>query len=489
MRQEMQWGYIDWIYAEERKSENPMNIGVCVIYPGGYQEQHIHYSEEQFIYITKGESTQYVNGVCHELRAGMHLYMEAGCAHAMYNTGDSPVYQLLISTPVSYRELTLSEDLHPEGGNIHGAVEAIRNQLLMHMYAPFTIFDESWHIVYQNKYFLDFCIKRCNPLSGRSCVCLEKTGDLHNTDGDFRLPVCPWGMTVYHLPIKKNGEVIGTLRGGHFFVSNGRKMPPKGVYDTPKSTAIGVRKLLERIRSSILAYLAFDDTRKTLHNQRNIILETREHQQNLEKELYLTQETVTNLKINNHFLFNTLNCMAEMALSEKGEDLYDAIIDLAQMLRARSSDPRFLMLKEEIDFLHNYIRLQKLRYGQRLIYEENIDKSLLTVCVPSNFLQPIAENAFVHGFRQFSEEMHLILNAFKDGNRLAIHVINNGAAVNADKCRQIMHGIRRDSGHGLSLINSKLTSVYGRDFEMGFESQADDNLTRVLVNLPLSLPG
>lgn len=488
--QNMTWGYIEWHNINEEGNINhSMNLGTCVISPNQRQYPHVHHGEEQFHYILEGACTHIVNGIEHILNAGMQLYMEAGCTHECINTGTVPVRSILVSNPIQYTQSVFlsNEPLPPNfSSNLYAAVEAIRGNLQQAITVPYTIFDTTWSIILQNGDYSDSCTSQCS-LDKTPCdsICLSDKALTENMQAtlDYSQFTCKQGMTIYHLPIMLRKNQIGTLRGGHFLLSDTSNQD--GVYGMTQNNAIGIRQVLQQITRSIEAYCEFDLTREGIQEKNTTIAEVKFHKKKLEKSLKLTQDTVTNLRINHHFLFNTLNCMADMALCQKGEDVYSAIIDLSRMfLYTMYTGLKFVTLQNELEYLGHYINLQKLRYGDRLQYSEKIERPLLDKTFPFNFLQPIIENAFVHGFHEYEGIMCVIVEAYQTEKTLVISVRNNGKHVDNVTLFRVKNALKSNSGHGLSLIYTKLLSTYGGVFEMDIQSDSD-NMTCVSIRLSI----
>ena len=104
------------------------------------------------------------------------------------------------------------------------------------------------------------------------------------------------------------------------------------------------------------------------------------------------------------------------------------------------------------------------------------------VAVPFNFLQPIAENAFIHGFGRNVKERRLVLRAWVEDGRAHIIISNNGAVMNPITLNRVNRSLTSGSGHGLSLIYSKLAAAFGEDFTMTLLSGKEE--TSVAVNIP-----
>ena len=503
--QKMCWGSIDWLHTPDEVGPGQsmsMNVGICTILPKQRQYEHVHYGVEQFIFILRGASTHTVNGVETHLTEGQHLHLRAWVTHDTINHGDEPVVEMLISIPVAYSQnVRLQADSADDAageaynGNLYAAVEAIDAQIMESFQAPFTIFDNKWSVVQQNNFFSKFCTERCRPSVALSeCECLRPGNDEMRTEKDHSWFVCGFGHLVYDLPIIYRGRQLGSMRGGHIVVSDltgdgGRQ----GVYDTPLSTASGIQRLLHQVIKSIVAYCEFDMNRMELRDKNRALWETEHHRLALEKTLRQTEDKVTNLRINRHFLFNTLNCMADMALQKKGQSLYAAIIQLARLFRhVIPTDQASVTLNDELEYVDNYLSLQKLRYGNNLLVAKSVDSQLLTVPVPQNFLQPIVENAFTHGFRDSVGLMRVSVEAKRRKRRVFMTIRNNGRCLDEPTLLRVRNGLSSPSGHGLSLIYTKMSSAYGDDFEMNVDSEStarDETMTVVTLSFPTSFRG
>jgi Predicted signal transduction protein with a C-terminal ATPase domain len=493
--QKMNWGRIDWFCTyEEGVPGRSMSVGICSILPKQRQNEHVHYGIEQFIYLLEGRELHIVNGREILLKKGEHIYMEAGCRHDSVNLGEQPSRELLISLPVSQSQeplikaderASLSGEEYP--GNLYAAVEAIDAQLMGSFQAPFTIFDDKWAVVLQNDYYSPYCRQRCrtepSAFGGR---CLAKDQIL-SSEKDYSWFVCPHGHLVYHLPIIFRGRELGSIRGGHVVVSEiSGTIGQSEVYDTPQGTAVGIRRLLRQVIKSILAYCEFDSTRAELHTKNRKLYETEDRQLDLERTLRLAEDKVTSLRINRHFLFNTLNCMADMALQKKGESLYAAILQLSRLFRrVMLPGQNKVTLGDELEYVENYLSLQKLRYGNSLLVAKSVDARLLDLPVPGNFLQPIVENAFTHGFRNSVGLMRISITVEMCAGRVLLLIRNNGQPLDDSTLLRVRNGLSSNSGHGLSLIYTKLKSAYGEGFEMDIRSEEEDGDSVTCVSLLL----
>lgn len=490
--QNTEWGYIEWKHTyDENNPKQAMNIYIAVTMPGKKHFNHVHYGQEQMIYILEGEGLYIINGVWKPFSQGMIFYIESGSTHESINTGDRPIKELVVSNIVSNFETNEVLEINPQNKientlvnysentlNLYAAVESIRGHFIDPFKIPLIIYDDSWNIVLKNPYFPLFCFEKCNPMKfPQKCDCMNQ-----KSSNQF---ICKYGITIYNISIIYKNNSIGVIRGGYILLSDSNSdIGCNNLYDIPEGAARTMRRLLNQIAKNIINFCSFNDIRTELKEKEEIIAKTFYYGEQLEMDLKLAQDTVTNLRINHHFLFNTLNSMASIALGDGSDDLYSAIIDLAKMFRyTMKSDLRFVELESEISYIKNYLNLQKLRYGDALKVKYIIPKELYNIYVPFNFLQPIVENAFTHGFRDVDKEKHIEVNIGKKNKDVIIKVYNNGTILDGITLNRVKRGLSSGSSHGLSLIYSKFLSIYGNDFSMDITSEVTIG-TCILIIIP-----
>lgn len=492
--QNTEWGYIEWKHTyDENNPKQAMNIYIAVTMPGKKHFNHVHYGQEQMIYILEGEGLYIINGVWKPFSQGMIFYIESGSTHESINTGDRPIKELIVSNNVGNIGESEVIEINPNSDlkktlinysestlNLYAAVESIRGQFIDPFKIPLIIYDDSWNIVLKNPYFPLFCFEKCNPMKfPKNCDCMNQ-----KSSNQF---VCKYGITIYNIPILYKNNSIGVIRGGYVLLSDlNIDTIHSNLYDIPEGAARSIKRLLKQISKNIINFCSFYDIRKDLQEKEQTIARTYHYGEQLEMNLKVAQDAVTNLRINHHFLFNTLNSMASIALDDDCYDLYSAIIDLSKMFRyTMRSDLRFVELEAEILYIKNYLNLQKLRYGEALKVEYVIPKDLYKISVPFNFIQPIVENAFTHGFRDIDKEKQIKIVASVDCQYVVIEICNNGTTLDESTIEKVKTGIRSNNGHGLSLIYTKFTSAYGSDFEMNIKSNSKEG-TYIVIKIPIA---
>lgn len=408
--QKTDWGQIQWTNdKDDLISIEGLKVGMVTLNTGAHQERHIHF-EEQVLYVVQGTAVSKVGKEQIEMKPGQYYHWPAGVLHEVWNTGDLPFRHLLVANANFEDEWLIQED--EEAGEqrslserevqdqarqagakrlvspdlIYGAVEAIRTQFLENIHYSYVIFDTAGNVVIQSERYPAYCNRCCRPQENSgSCPCMVRlTSEEKEEEQSFR---CPFGMEVFHNPIRFHQTTIGYIQSGYIRHAYGEKDNVQSVYDVPESVVAGIRALIRRIVKAIRNYCEFEQFRRDLTERELRIATGEETRQILMKNLKDAEYAMTDLKINNHFLFNTLNSMASMAVECGAMPLYQSIVDLSKMFHyTQRTQSSMVVLTKEIEYVNAYLKLQKLRYGDSLQVQWEIDPRLENVSVPFNFL-------------------------------------------------------------------------------------------------------
>jgi hypothetical protein len=157
-------------------------------------------------------------------------------------------------------------------------------------------------------------------------------------------------------------------------------------------------------------------------------------------------------QINPHFLFNSLNSISSLTISDP-QKAQEMIIKLSTYLRYSLIQKEKFTLSEEIENGKLYLEIEKIRFGKRLEFEININNELLSYTVPSTILQPLYENAVKYGVQESTEPVIIQTNCSMESNLLKI-MITNTLPERTSK--------RKGEGIGLKNISERLRLTYGR---------------------------
>jgi two-component system LytT family sensor kinase len=162
-------------------------------------------------------------------------------------------------------------------------------------------------------------------------------------------------------------------------------------------------------------------------------------------------------QINPHFLFNTLNSINTLIGSSK-EQARRVITQLSDIFRYAldSHGDQMVRLIHELDFIDNYIRIQQVRFGERLKFVKQVDFSCLGVQIPPMILQPLVENSVKYGIAPKDDGGTIILTIKRFNNMIFFEVKDDGLGSNAKK---VMDG--SSGGVGLKNTDQRLKSIFG----------------------------
>ena len=185
-------------------------------------------------------------------------------------------------------------------------------------------------------------------------------------------------------------------------------------------------------------------------------------------------------QINPHFLYNMLNMIYWRALRSGNEDLADISYAMGQLFRMTLKRGRSMItLREEIEICRYYLILQKKRYGNHIEYAIQVEDGLEDVAVPKLLLQPLVENAIVHGAENYDDVVNIRLTASRVGEQVRFQVINDGKIIPQEILRTLPESTgsipthRLGNRYALRNIADRLKLLFGEAYRFTFESSPE----------------
>ena len=212
-------------------------------------------------------------------------------------------------------------------------------------------------------------------------------------------------------------------------------------------------------------------------------IETIQDKENERAQLAITNNemrmSLLKSQINPHFLFNTLNSISTLMSTDKGK-ARQMMTMLSDVMRYAldSNSVRDVPLENELDFIRNYINIQQVRFGSRLIYKEDIDDNCKKLTIPPMVLQPLVENSVKHGITPKEEGGTIYLSIKRVNGEAHFSVADDGIGINSGSEYE-------SSNSGVGLINSdkRLQSMYGQNSKIHI--MADEDGFVVNFNVPI----
>ena len=222
-----------------------------------------------------------------------------------------------------------------------------------------------------------------------------------------------------------------------------------------------------------------------------LITQSEMKEKNLLMETHLKDAQLKYLQsqINPHFLFNTLNAGAQLAMMEGADRTVEYIRNMADFFRynvKKSSET--VKLSEEIELVDSYMYILNVRYAGEMLFEKDIDESLLNVMVPSMIIQPLVENSIKYGIKDLEPgEGKVTLSVYREDGFACIRVSDNGIGTDEEIIEKIMNHEKKPSetrGVGITNVMSRLDLYYNNKEVFEMKSRKNEG-THVTIKIPL----
>jgi two-component system, sensor histidine kinase YesM len=297
----------------------------------------------------------------------------------------------------------------------------------------------------------------------------------------FSIAVTFW--TSFHLtkPLRKLVEAAKSISKGNFSLAPlqvSTKDEIAVVATAFNEMASGIAKLINEIKRQT-------DLEKRLQEQ---------ELQNLSMKNVLRESELHALQsqINPHFLFNMLNAGVQLALMEGADKTADFVDKVSSMLRynlQRMDNP--VTLQEEANYLETYFFILKTRYGSdRFQFTVRIAPNVLDYQIPLLTLQPIVENALIHGIEELEEGGKITVEAFRENDQVVVQITDNGRGIDSETLNRLQNGEKmtgHTTGLGLHNVKERCRLFFGKNNLIQIQSIPNQGTT-IQLNLPVDNP-
>ncbi len=210
------------------------------------------------------------------------------------------------------------------------------------------------------------------------------------------------------------------------------------------------------IFASIRAFISY-----FIFKERSLIVENEMQLSHLRELKTKAELKSLQSRVNPHFLYNSLNSIAGLAHddADKTEKMALSLSDLFRYSINKKGE-KMSTVNEEVTLVENYLEIEKIRFGERLVFTLTVDDAVTEEKIPMFMLQPLLENAIKHGVSKIGGEAKVSLDIKKDGENLLIAVSDNGP--------HFPKGLV--SGHGLQTVYDLLRLSYGNNASLSWEN-------------------
>src|SRR5215213_249376 len=200
----------------------------------------------------------------------------------------------------------------------------------------------------------------------------------------------------------------------------------------------------------------------------------------LEAQLSQAQLDALRMQLHPHFLFNTLNSIVGLVRDNKNSAAVSMLIGLSDLLRhaLEHSAQHEVELREELNFIKLYLKIQEMRFSDRLQIEFDIDPATTKALVPNLILQPLTENALRHGIGRSADSGLVGISSAVTNGHLRLTVYDNGAGLPDD------WQMKGSTGIGLANTAARLQQLYDDNHQFDIRNR-DGGGVEVVILMPM----
>ena len=279
-------------------------------------------------------------------------------------------------------------------------------------------------------------------------------------------------------PLTNLAETANLVGQGNFNV----KMPPTDSLDEVGIVTRAFNTMVESLEEYIIR------TTRSMEKEQQMM----ERELLMKNHLKEAQLKYLQSQINPHFLFNSLNAGAQLAMLEDAEKTCIFVEKMADFFRYNvKKGLEDASLEEELAAVENYIYILNVRFAGEIHFTRQADERIMDCRVPSMILQPIVENAVNHGIRNIDWEGCIHLEIMEEEGRIFIRIRDNGKGMSQERIQEVLSGQAGDgeeqsdsTGVGMNNVISRLELYYNQKNLVEIRSRGENKGTEVILKLP-----
>lgn len=210
----------------------------------------------------------------------------------------------------------------------------------------------------------------------------------------------------------------------------------------------------------------------------------------LETMLRATELRALQSQVNPHFLFNTLNTIARLAMLEGASQTQEVVYALSDLLRNNLRDIEILRtLEQEVKSIKDYLLIQQVRFGERVKTYIDVDPSILETKIPPLTLQPLVENAIIHGLENKVDGGIVRISGRLEEGKIVLIVSDSGIGVSPEEIKNIFSVEKRNkvngqtTGLGIINVHKRIQHYFGNEYGLTMESTLGEG-TSIYIRIP-----
>jgi len=354
--------------------------------------------------------------------------------------------------------------------------------------------------------FADFCeyIRSCPEGLARCMACDDRGGRQATERRRPYVYRCHSGLTDLAAPIIVQNQYLGAFLAGQVILPQEGYDTKAGMFERTASLNKDPAKLSElfdkvevfqenRLKAAadliyiMSNYIVEIGVANIVQKQ---LMEEIRAKADLENLLRATELKALQSQVNPHFLFNTLNTIARLALLEGASRTQEIVYALSDLLRNNLRDIEELRtIEEEVESIKDYLTIQKMRFGDRIQAIIDVHPHILSTHIPALTLQPLVENAVIHGIEPKKEGGEIRISGHVEGDRLNLVVSDTGIGVAQELIYSIFRAEKRKptkgqtTGLGIINVHKRIQHHFGNEYGITMESEIGKG-TNIYIQLP-----
>lgn len=352
-------------------------------------------------------------------------------------------------------------------------------------------------------HFSDFCLAmRTLPLNKSRCFHSDATGGARAMKaGRVVLYRCPHGLLDMACPIIVENKQVGVLLCGQVRLSDYNEQQMDQIVEKYwgdvepekrpllRKLFIGTERVDRRIIREAMDFLHLVTshivemcerflTERDLLQRGIAFAQIQRNKEALERSIKQTQLKSLESQLNPHFMFNTLNIISRLALFEKAPRTQELTVQFSEYLRyvlQQQSQRGLIPLEMEMDCIRRYLNIYQTRLGSRLQHRMEVAPNTTACLVPFMFLQPLVENAILHGIEPLPQGGEVSIHSYMEANNLLVEINDNGAGFDSQTAQ---------FGIGLNNVMQRIELYYNAQGHIHIDSTEGVG-TRIHVSIPV----
>ena len=309
--------------------------------------------------------------------------------------------------------------------------------------------------------------------------------------------ICHAGLVNIEIPIIYKGECVGAITAGNILCLEPNEYPQdkspdsinwledeeltsyyKEIRVATTEQINATTSTLSTITNYIIQNFAYTQAQKELTNRTNELLKAQLDQNKLEKNLKLAQLDALQKQVTPHFIFNVVNSISRLLTLGEYQTAQNMLDSFAQMMRYTLSNAKDLItLEQEINYIKNYLTIQKIRFTDRIHYEIKCNPKLHSILIPFFSIQPLVENAIKHGLLDKEQGGKIVISISGTPNNFLIQIMDNGKGIPTDLLQPLIQSLQSpdppsNQEHiGLYNCYHRLYLMFGNNMDFVFKSK------------------